>query len=163
MVNEIDRAILSALDTEQVAATLLSRMHEILPCDSVSVTFLNVNGAQAARTYVAKALGAKQVVTSELSSQEIQTLHDHSDSTTIPVDTHLPHYLSPLAEQGMKSISVFPIFVKDQLSGIISLGHLAASAHHEEDIGYGRQVADQVAVALTNAGLVHEKRELISM
>ena len=47
MVNEIDRAILSALDTGQVAATLLSRMHEILPCDSVSVTFLNVNGAQA--------------------------------------------------------------------------------------------------------------------
>ena len=28
---------------------------------------------------------------------------------------------------------------------------------------YGRQVADQVAVALTNAGLVHEQRELISL
>ena len=163
MVNEIDRAILSALDTEQVAATLLSRMHEILPCDSVSVTFLNVNGTQAARTYVAKALGAKQVVTSELTSQEIQTLHNHPDSATIPVDTHLPHYLSPLAEQGMESISVLPIFVKDQLSGIISLGHLAASAHSEEDLSYGRQVADQVAVALTNAGLVHEQRELMSL
>jgi len=163
MVNEIDRAILSALDTEQVAATLLSRMHEILPCDSVSVTFLNVNGAQAARTYVAKALGAKQVVTSELTPEEVQTLHNHPDSVTIPVDTHLPHYLSPLAEQGMKSISVLPIFVKDQLSGIISLGRLAASAHSEEDLSYGRQVADQVAVALTNAGLVHEQRELMSL
>ena len=163
MVNEIDRAILSALDTEQVAATLLSRMHEILPCDSVSVTFLNVNGTQAVRTYVAKALGAKQVVSSELTSQEIQTLHNHPNSATIAVDTHLPHYLSPLAEQGMKSISVLPIFVKDQLSGIISLGHLAASAHSEEDLSYGRQVADQVAVALTNAGLVKEQRELISL
>ena len=163
MVNEIDRAILSALDTGQVAATLLSRMHEILPCDSVSVTFLNVNGARAARTYVAKALGVKQVVTSELTPEEIQTLHNHPDSIIIPVDTRLPHYLSPLAEQGMKSISVLPIFVKDQLSGIISLGHLAASAHSEEDLSYGRQVADQVAVALTNAGLVHEQRELISL
>ena len=163
MVNEIDRAILSALDTGQVAATLLSRMHEILPCDSVSVTFLNVNGAQAARTYVAKALGVKQVVTGELTPEEIQTLHNHRDSVIIPVDTHLPHYLSPLAEQGMKSISVLPVFVKDELSGIISLGHLAASAHSEEDLRYGRQVADQVAVALTNAGLVHEQRELISL
>ena len=163
MVNEIDRAILSALDTEQVAATLLSRMHEILPCDSVSVTFLNVNGAQAARTYVAKALGVKQVVTGELTPEEIQTLHNHRDSVIIPVDTRLPHYLSPLAEQGMKSISVLPVFVKDELSGIISLGHLAASAHSEEDLRYGRQVADQVAVALTNAGLVHEQRELISL
>jgi class 3 adenylate cyclase/HAMP domain-containing protein len=159
----IDRAILSALDTAQVAATLLTRMHEVLPCDSVSVTFLNVNGAQAARTYVAKALGAKQVVSSELTSQEIQTLHNHPDSVTIPVDTHLPHYLSPLAEQGMKSISVLPVFVKDQLSGIISLGHLAASAHSEEDLRYGRQVADQVAVALTNAALVHEQRELMGL
>ena len=163
MVNEIDRAILSALDTERVAGTLLSRMHEILPCDSVSVTFLNVNGTQGARTYVAKALGAKQVVASELTAQEIETLHNHPSSVTIPVDTHLPHYLSPLAEQGMKSISVLPIFVKDQLSGIISLGHLAASAHSEEDLSYGRQVADQVAVALTNAGLVKEQRELISL
>ena len=163
MVNEIDRAILSALDTEQVAATLLSRMHEILPCDSVSVTFLNVNGAQAARTYVAKALGVKQVVTGELTPEEIQTLHKHRDSVIIPVDSQLPHYLSPLAEQGMKSISVLPVFVKEELSGIISLGHLTASAHSEEDLRYGRQVADQVAVALTNAGLVHEQRELISL
>jgi class 3 adenylate cyclase/HAMP domain-containing protein len=163
MVNEIDRAILSALDTERVAGTLLSRMHEILPCDSVSVTFLNVNGTQVARTYVAKALGAKQVVTGELTSEEIQTLHNHPSSVTIPVDTHLPHYLSPLAEQGMKSISVLPIFVKEQLSGVISLGHLAESAHSEEDLSYGRQVADQVAVALTNAGLVKEQRELISL
>jgi class 3 adenylate cyclase/HAMP domain-containing protein len=163
MVNEIDRAILSALDTERVAGALLSRMHEILPCDSVSVTFLNVNGTQVARTYVAKALGAKQVVNSELTSQEIQTLHSHPKSVIIPVDTHLPHYLSPLAEQGMKSISVLPIFVKDQLSGVISLGHLVASDHSEEDLSYGRQVADQVAVALTNAGLVKEQRELISL
>jgi class 3 adenylate cyclase/HAMP domain-containing protein len=163
MVNEIDRAILSALDTERVAGALLSRMHEILPCDSVSVTFLNVNGTQAARTYVAKALGAKQVVNSELTSEEIQTLHSHPNSVTIPVNTHLPQYLSPLAEQGMKSISVLPIFVKDQLSGVISLGHLAASDHSEEDLSYGRQVADQVAVALTNAGLVKEQRELISL
>ena len=74
MVNEIDRAILSALDTERVAGALLSRMHEILPCDSVSVTFLNVNGTQVARTYVAKALGAKQVVNSELTSQEVSRL-----------------------------------------------------------------------------------------
>ena len=63
----------------------------------------------------------------------------------------------------MKSISVLPVFVKDELSGIISLGHLAASPHSEEDLRYGRQVADQVAVALTNAGLVHEQRELISL
>ena len=63
----------------------------------------------------------------------------------------------------MKSISVLPIFVKDQLSGIISLGHLVVSDHSEEDLSYGRQVADQVAVALTNAGLVKEQRELISL
>ena len=36
----------------------------------------------------------------------------------------------------MKSISVLPVFVKDELSGIISLGHLAASAHSEEDLRY---------------------------
>ena len=165
MVNEIDRAILSALDTETVAATLLARMHEILPCDSVSVSFLTSNGGQATRTYVsqANAQSEKQVVTGELTPKEVQTLRSNPDSVTINVDTNLPHYLLPLAKQGMKSISILPIFVQDRLSGIISLGHLTSSAHTPEDLRYGRQVADQVAVALSNAELVKEQRELMSL
>ena len=165
MVNEIDRAILSALDTEKVAATLLARMHEILPCDSVSVTFLSVNGEQGARTYVglANGKGERQVVTGQLTPKEVQFLSSNPDSVTIPVDTNIPPYLSPLAEQGMKSISVLPIFVKDRLSGIISLGHLDPSTQSQEDLRYGRQIADQVAVALSNAELVTEQRELMTM
>ena len=165
MVNEIDRAILSALDTEKVADTLLARMHEILPCDSVSVTFLSVNGEQGAQTYVglANGQGEKQVVTGELTSKEVQFLSSNPDSVTIHVDSKMPPYLSPLAEQGMKSISVLPIFVKDRLSGIISLGHLNSSTQSQEDLRYGRQVADQVAVALSNAELVTEQRELMSL
>ena len=83
MVNEIDRAILSALDTEKVAATLLARMHEILPCDSVSVTFLSVNGEQGARTYVglANGQGEKQVVTGELTPKEVQFLSSNGRRT----------------------------------------------------------------------------------
>ncbi len=165
MVNEIDRAILSALDTEKVAATLLARMHEILPCDSVSVTFLSVNGEQGARTYVglANGKGEKQVVTGELTPKEVQFLSSNPDSVTINVDTNMPSYLSPLAELGMKSISVLPILVKDRLSGIISLGHLNPSTQSQEDLRFGRQVADQVAVALSNAELVTEQRELMSL
>ncbi|MCZ6769386.1 MAG: hypothetical protein O7D93_09090, partial [Acidobacteria bacterium] len=56
-----------------------------------------------------------------------------------------------------------PIFVKDRLSGIISLGHLESSTQSQEDLRYGRQIADQVAVALSNAELVTEQRELMSL
>ena len=52
VMNEIDRSILSALDTRDVADTLLSHVRDILPCDAVSVTLVDFEDSDSALTHI---------------------------------------------------------------------------------------------------------------
>ena len=52
------------------------------------------------------------------------------------------------------------MFVAEKLSGLIVLGYLDPTAADEEDALQARQLADQVAVAISNARLIEELDEL---
>jgi HD-GYP domain-containing protein (c-di-GMP phosphodiesterase class II) len=52
------------------------------------------------------------------------------------------------------------MFVAEKLSGLIVLGYLDPTAVNEEDAIQARQLADQVAVAISNARLIEELDEL---
>ena len=51
---------------------------------------------------------------------------------------------------------MLPIFLKQKLSGVVGLGYREAPDLTEEDLVQARQLADQVAVALSNARLIEE-------
>jgi len=56
-MNEIDRAILSALDTQKIIEVVLTRMSDILPCDHVSVTLLDFDAKMTGHTYIGNSKG----------------------------------------------------------------------------------------------------------
>ena len=165
VMNEIDRVILSALDTHDVADTLLSHVRDILPCDAVSVTLVDSEDSDSALTHTSnvESEGEKRVVTTVLAPDEMQPLLDNPGGININTREDVPQYLAPLAEYGMKSFFTLPILVKDQLAGIVSLGSLTPTQHSQEDLGYARQLTDQVAVAMSNARLTSQRQELMSM
>ena len=66
----------------------------------------------------------------------------------------------PLAGRGVKSFLLLPIFLKQGLSGIVSLGFLDPTVPSQEDVTQARQLADQVGVALSNASLIEELDQL---
>lgn len=159
---EIDRAILSALDTRTIIDVVLTRMRDVLSCDAVSVTLFQSNGTHAARTSVrggsADEENSEEVV--ELTANEIETLRNHPDSFVLHGVEDTPTYLAPLARRKIQSYLVMPIFLQEKLSGIIALGHRNPTQHSQEDLVQVRQLADQVAVALSNARLIEELDKL---
>lgn len=164
MSHEIDRAILLASNTEKVANALVTHMPKVVSCDSVSVTFVDSNGDRSTKTYLSSGEGQKnQVVVSQLSLLEEELLQAHPEGLKIDAGAKIPPYVQPLADQGMKSISVLPLFVKDRLSGMLSLGHRDSLVQSEEDLVHERQVAAQVSVALSNAQLTQEQQKLMGM
>ncbi|MBW8004152.1 MAG: HD domain-containing protein, partial [candidate division NC10 bacterium] len=72
----------------------------------------------------------------------------------------VPHYLAPLARRAARSFLVLPIFLKEKLSGTITLGHLDPPDYSQDDLVQARQLADQMAVALSNARLLEELDQL---
>ena len=165
VMNEIDRSILSALDTRDVADTLLSHVRDILPCDAVSVTLVDSEDSDLALTHISniEADGEKRIVTTVLAPEEAQQLLEDPGGINIENREDIPQYLAPLAEEGMQSFFALPILVKDHLAGIVSLGSLTPTQHSQEDLGYARQLTDQVAVAMSNARLTTQRQELMSM
>ncbi|MBE9571788.1 MAG: HD domain-containing protein, partial [Proteobacteria bacterium] len=157
-IAEIDRAILSYLDTEKIVDTVITRMHEFFSYDFVSVTLFNSKGMNRTWTYVGS--GKNDVVNRvdhvEVTAEEMEKLIGSQKIVLINAQRDLPPFLAPLARMGINSFAVLPLFIKQGLAGIITLGSLDPSEPDQEDLHQVRQLADQVAVALSNAQLVKE-------
>ncbi|MFQ5801535.1 MAG: HD domain-containing phosphohydrolase [Candidatus Methylomirabilales bacterium] len=161
-IAEIDRAILSALETETIADTVLTRMRDAFPCDGIGMTLVDPDSSDSARTYIATETSEREVLVeaTQLTAAQIQELRDNPKSFITDADGGGPHYLAPLARRGSNSFLVLPIFLKEKLSGIITLGYVDPPGHSHEDLVQARQLADQVAVALSNARLIEELDQL---
>lgn len=161
-LNEIDRAILSSLETEKIVEVMLTCMHDITPCDHVSVTLLDSSTKFTGRTYIGDGKSKEGTIEAMvLKPEELQMLSDHPECLFVELDGATPNYLAPLVRSGVKTFWVLPIILKQSPSGFITLGwSLKSTVPGREDLGRARQMADQMGVALTNANLVRELNEL---
>ena len=159
---EIDRAILSVLDKEKIVKTVLTRMSEVFPSKSVSMAVIDSNPGDTAQTYIREGKSDKVKPTEkvQISPEDLQMLRNNPETLMIKKDENLPRYLVPLTKRGIKSFLVLPIFLKLRLAGIISFGYAKQPKLSQEDLDQARQLADQVAVAFSNARLIEELNEL---
>lgn len=161
-MGEIDRAILSVLDTEKIVSTLVARVGEVFPCKNMSIAVLDPGSTDTARVYIGEDSSKKEkfAETVKIIPEEMQTLVENPDHLLITLDENLPQYLSPLAKRGIKSFLVLPLFLKEGLAGIISLGYIKQPKFSKEDLDNARRLANQVAVAFSNARLIEQLSEL---
>ncbi len=161
-MGKIDRAILSALETEKIIGVVLTHIPDVFPCNHVSVTLLDDDGRVTGRRYTENGTADKEtaVETIEFPANEIQELLKHPESVIIEAGETIPSYLVPIAQNGIKTFLVLPIILKKRLSGLMTLGwSFESKIHTQEDFGRARQLADQMGVALSNASLIRELNE----
>jgi putative nucleotidyltransferase with HDIG domain len=161
-INEIDRAILSSWNMERVVDALIERLPDLIKSDCLGITLLNAGSTLDAITYVGAldAVGGKQVQAVTLTAAESEALIKCPEITTLEVAKAFPSYLALLVQLGMHYFLVVPIVLKGKLSAIISLGHRTDSVWSAEDKQQAAQLADQVAVAISNARLIAELKQL---
>ncbi len=157
-IAEIDRAILSAFNTEDIVTTLLNRINDVFPSDAVGITLIDKNNPNQGTIYIGSGNSAKQQNREPLvlSGKDISELSVHREKMSLNQETFSQSYLVPLIKSGIKSFNVFPIFLHNTLAGIISFGFKTKPNYSEEDLSQARQLADQVGVALSNARLIEE-------
>jgi len=161
-MNEIDRSILSALDTRRIVDTILNRMRELFPCDCVALALFDADSSDAGLMHIqyGQSEGENWLAPVRLSTEDIQKLDDNPEQLLLDFPQEFPEYLSPLTELDVELLLALPMFVGGRLSGLIVLGYLQPEALNEEDTVQARQLADQVAVAISNARLIEELDEL---
>jgi putative nucleotidyltransferase with HDIG domain len=157
----IDRAILSEWKIDLIMDALLARIHLLLPYQLASVNLLESRVPNLVRTRISSGTTVeKDVQTVKLTGKELHELTDHPEVKMVNSGEQYPQLLLPLASRGMRFFIVAPIVVNGKLSAIVCLGHGEGSIWTEEDKRLIRQIADQVAVACSNARLLADLNDL---
>ena len=159
-LHEIDQVVLSAQDIDHIIDTVLSGTRRVLPCDGLSVSVLSGTGRKATWRLVAVADRDDEQIRHdiEIGAEEEQELRNNPDHLMISGGPGSRSYLviSPFTTGGISSFLVLPIFLKNELSAVIALGYVSQPALSTADFTQARQMADQVAVALSNTRLIDE-------
>jgi hypothetical protein len=160
-IGEVDRAILSALDTETIVETVLQRIKDLLPCQAAGVCRLDWLGAREGRlrTSVSDGPGTLSDEKVRLSFEDLSFL-----STLEAPESIMDHMLlSRLAgrpagalEEGRASGLVAALRLKGSLAGYVVVLGRGRSGYSEADEGHFGQVTEQLSVALSNAELMED-------
>lgn len=158
-ISEIDRAVLSTLDTERIVAIVLARVTEVLPCQGVGVALQDGQVPEVGWMHLRTQDDPDRTMVEpvQLALDALKQLQE--DQPYLRYDKQfVPAFLEPLAKRGLHAFLVLPLFRAEQVSGFIALGYEHSPKLDQEDYEQARQLADQVAAALANADDVAQRR-----
>lgn len=161
-MSEIDRAILSSLDTDRIIGTALTAMRGFFSCEHISINLLDPHEENAAYSYLAsndvmREDGAQRLA---LDPREIRMCLENPEQLIFSSDEATPGYLPSVNGDGVGSWLVLPVLVKNRLAATINMGYAHGEFIPSDDFEHARRLADQMAIALSNSALIEELDQL---
>ncbi|HET9276325.1 MAG TPA: diguanylate cyclase, partial [Gemmatimonadales bacterium] len=160
---ELDRAVLSSVDTSRIVDTVLDRLPAICDCDALSITILEpASPAGTAAVWVAEPdrPARRWPAPIALTTADMDAARSSRERLLVPLSgPGVPGYLRCLLSEAPRHAVIFPLFYQDGLIGLIALRQ-EAGAGDEDAYVQVRRLADQVAVALSNARMMDQVRFL---
>ncbi len=162
-MHEIDRAILSTLDSKDILEATVMMISSLVSCDRASVALVDAdrNGLVYAAGFGIKSLekGAFVPFEDTSASDVIKTGRPQFVANLKTSKVKLPLEKALLAEGFLSHIRV-PITVKGTVIGVLNVGAKRPSAYTPEDLSIVEKLTDQISVALENARLLSDIEEL---
>lgn len=160
--SDIDRAILSSLRSGQVIETALKQIYRFFHCEAVSVGVMRSKQPDSMRSFVYQGGVDGDPVEEYLKilPEDARRFVDNPEFTIIDSHDDPPGYLSSKVAVDMALIVVLPFFLDGKLAGIIAFSYGEEQTLTDDDMNHARQLANQVAVALSNAYLLEDIERL---
>jgi putative nucleotidyltransferase with HDIG domain len=160
----IVRSLLTGLEREKIVDTTLSNLISVVPCAIIALSLMDPGGEGTACTYAGgsgrgSTVDARQYP-AVFAPEELRELEMTDESLIVEEGRKFQGLLSPLSDYGAARFVLLPLRNKQGLAGVLALGYGPGSKQPREDMLRARQIADQIAVALSNASLVEELASL---
>ncbi|MFA5847094.1 MAG: HD domain-containing phosphohydrolase [Thermodesulfovibrionales bacterium] len=162
VMHEIDRSILSTLEPQEILEKAATMINRLIPCDGVTVAM--VDRERMGFVYVAgwgidlpegilvpfNSTAATEVI----KARRTELIQDLSQAEKLlPVEEHF-------LEEGFYSYVGIPIIVKDKTIGVLNIVAKKRAAFTRENISTLEKLTSQIAVALENARLLADMKDL---
>lgn len=160
--SKIDRAILSSLSVKKIVNTALKRMYLFFSCDSISINIAMDKKPTTYHGYILTDISIRKTQEEffNMTLDDQQALIKNKDYLMSDLTKERPSYLALASMKNMASSLVLPLFFDGVLKGSVALGFKDSKEHSQDDLNQARQIADQVAVALSNSSLVDALKKL---
>jgi putative nucleotidyltransferase with HDIG domain len=151
-VAELDVAILSTFEPERIVATLLDRLPSVVRCSMASLSVVDPD-LGTPTTAVRRA--GMRTITCEPATEthlpfELLARHEWAEG----LRENLPPIVARALAAGAVRALTVPVVVNSQLAGVIAIGRNDDDSFTADDHAIVEQLANQTAVALSNAALV---------
>lgn len=151
---EIDRTILSTLNRKEILEVVAKNTQRIIPADKVITIELNEEDTG----YIYKSglipLGASPFLYSVIKTGRVVSVPDLS------IYRHPETVIMDFIKEGLCSLIAIPLYTKGKKFGCIIMASRRVAAFDKEDIANGEKLTAQVAIALENAKLYEDIKEL---
>lgn len=160
-MHEIDRSVLSVLDPSRIVDTVLVRLRDVTPCESVAVLLTEPSDEGRGWWYERVGRAATQTTVEGVAIGQAlrEALLAQRDRLSLKGDS-AGTLFGRLCGSGANSVQTFPLFRADELLGCIALGYADGQQVNREARDQLRRLADQVAVALSNASDLAERKRV---
>ncbi len=166
-LTEIDRAVLSVLDQGTIVSTVLKKMRRLIACDEAAIALFDADSdgrLPRATVFVGSAAAEMPlaVATPFLTGGDVVELLRNRDHLWLDGARDSRPYLAVehFRDAGLEHFLALPMIRDETVVGVLLLGYLELPDQRPDELATARQLADQVAVALSNAQLVNELNEL---
>jgi len=153
---EIDKAMLSVLDKDEIIEVASKYSQRVVPADKVITVVKDEKGGYL---YKSRSLclreGASALLDSVIKTGRVISIPDISSYT------HYDIVVDDLLKEGFSSVVALPLFTKGRKLGCLLMLSTRVAAFDKEDIANAEKLAAQVAIALETASLYDEIKELL--
>jgi PAS domain S-box-containing protein len=157
-IHEIDRAILAARSTDEIARAATTRLRHVIPCERASVVLFDWGNLIARFVAVdsAEQIGPAEgaiIPLDEFSSRETLKQGPVRLIQDLAALEPRPPILERLFQMGIRSVMSAPFLVEGKLLGELNLASVQPNAFGETAQMMAREVAELLSIALAQAQL----------
>jgi len=147
---DIDRTILSSSNENYIVDTILRYIKDIIPCDYVLLSVVDKKKEIIEKKIRESISDSILKNTISLLDADSKLLLSNKDYLLIKSTQNAPDFARDIIKKGVMSLVIYPIFINDSLKSVITLGFRDTRNPHSGDLKHGRELADRVAVAISN-------------
>ncbi len=165
-LREIDAAILASDSVENIVGVALDHIRELIGCERANLALIDWEKNEALNFDVRdtkESAIAKGARVSLDAIQDILLVLSHNQAVLMKDLTLLsdpPPQIRIFIEEGLRSRCILPLLLQGKVVGSLTLSSNIPDYFDEEKINLGREVANQIAIAISQNSLLNDLRTL---
>ncbi|MBI5253502.1 MAG: DUF3365 domain-containing protein, partial [Euryarchaeota archaeon] len=160
LMRDIDRAILSTLDIDEILSAILVNISKVIPCNSANVTLLEKEELHVIGSFANGEKKIERGLRIPIRAELCPVIRDKKPLICNDITRENPcshcAFNSKKIEEGIRSTVIAPLIVKEKVIGTLNLGSIVKGAFAQEHIHIAQELTNQTAIALENARLVED-------